>query len=163
MASYNKVTLMGNLTRDPEMRVTPGGTTVTKFGMAVNRKWKDSNGEAREKATFVDIDCFAKPAEIVNEYCKKGDLLLIDGRLELDQWETDAGEKRQKLKVVLENFTLMPRSVQGNAEQAGGRSAAPSRPVGRSAAPSRPVGRQGQPEPEQSSLPDMEAGCDVPF
>lgn len=150
MASYNKVTLLGNLTRDPEQRVTPNGVTITKFGMAVNRKWKDGNGEAREKATFVDVDSFGKPAELISQYCSKGDLLLIDGRLELDQWETESGEKRQKLKIVLENFQLMPRSVQG--ESGGGESR-------RSSPPRR---REEPAAPEQPELPEVDDD-DVPF
>ena len=136
---------MGNLTRDPEQRVTPNGVTIAKFGMAVNRKWKDANGEAREKATFVDIDAFGKPAEIIGQYCSKGDLLLIDGRLELDQWETESGEKRQKLKVVLENFQLMPRSVQGDP---GG-----NKEFRRSSTTSR---RGEESSAEQPDLPDIE-------
>tara|TARA_R100000234_G_scaffold5502_1_gene3924 strand:+ start:1573 stop:1938 length:366 start_codon:yes stop_codon:yes gene_type:complete len=107
MSSFNKVILMGNLTRDPELRYTPKGTAVAKIGIAVNRVWSDANGEQQEEVTFVDIDAFGKQAETIGKYFRKGKPILVEGRLKLDQWEKD-GEKRSKLGVVLDKFTFLP-------------------------------------------------------
>lgn len=108
MASFNKVILLGNLTRDPELRVPAStGNAICKLGMAVNRRYSTRDGEQREETTFVDIDAFGKPAEILAKYCSKGSGLLVEGRLKLDQWETQAGDKRSKLTVVLENFQFV--------------------------------------------------------
>lgn len=112
-ASFNKVILLGNLTRDPELRVTPGGLSICKFGLAVNRRYTTKEGEQREEATFVDIDSFGKQAEVIAKYCTKGSSIMVEGRLKLDQWESPQGEKRSKLGVVAENFTFTggsPRS-----------------------------------------------------
>jgi len=107
MASYNKVILMGNLTRDPELRVTPKGTSVCQIGLAVNRTYRDSDGNNREDVTFVDIDAFGKQAEVVAKYMNKGRPILVEGRLQLDSWESKTGEKRNKLKVILESFQFV--------------------------------------------------------
>ena len=116
MASYNKVILMGNLTRDPELRVTPKGTSVCQLGLAVNRTYRDSDGNNREDVTFVDIDVFGRQAEVVAKYMSKGKPILVEGRLQLDSWESKTGEKRNKLKVVLENFQFVgSRSDSGDA------------------------------------------------
>ena len=101
MASYNKVLLMGNLTRDPELRSTQGGTAVCKFGMAVNRKYKD-----KEETTFVDLTAWGRVAEVVHEYCTKGSPLFVDGRLEYSTWQKD-GETHSKLSVIAESVQLM--------------------------------------------------------
>ena len=107
MASYNKVILMGNLTRDPELRATTKGTSVCQIGLAVNRTYRDSDGNNREDVTFVDIDAFGKQAEVVAKYMSKGRPILIEGRLHLDSWESKTGEKRNKLKVILESFQFV--------------------------------------------------------
>lgn len=107
MSSFNKVILLGNLTRDPETRTTPGGTTVAKLGLAVNRKFTTRDGATREEVTFVDIDAFGKMAEIIQKHCIKGKQLMVEGRLKLDQWETSDGQKRQKLSVMLESFQFV--------------------------------------------------------
>ena len=107
MANFNKVYLMGNLTRDPEVRTTPTGLKIAKLGLAVNRRYKTRDDEAREETTFVDMDAFGNQAEILERYCKKGSPLFIEGRLRLDQWESNAGEKRSKLSVVVENFQFL--------------------------------------------------------
>lgn len=107
-ASYNKVFLMGNLTRDPETRVTPGGLTITKLGLAVNRRYRTKEGEQREETTFVDIDAFGAQAETIQKYCTKGSGLFVEGRLRLDQWQDKtSGENRSKLGVVLDNFQFI--------------------------------------------------------
>jgi single-strand DNA-binding protein len=107
MASFNKVILLGNLTRDPETRVTANGNTICKLGMAVSRVYSTKDGERREETTFVDIDAFGKQAEVITKYMRKGRPLMVEGRLKLDQWESNDGQKRQKLGVVLENFQFI--------------------------------------------------------
>jgi single-strand DNA-binding protein len=108
MASYNKVLLLGNLTRDPEMRVTPKGTAVCQFGLAVNRQFKDDSGQMREEVTFVDLEAWGKQAETIAKYMTKGRPLFVEGRLKFDQWDDKAtGQKRSKLKVVVENFQFI--------------------------------------------------------
>ena len=107
MASFNKVILMGNLTRDPELRQTPAGKNVTQLGIAVSRKFKDLEDNEREETTFVDVDAFGKTAEVICKYFSKGKPILVEGRLKLDSWETNNGEKRNKLKVILESFQFV--------------------------------------------------------
>lgn len=109
MASFNKVILVGNLTRDPEVRYTPSGTAVSDIGLAVNRTWFDKNTNSkREEVTFVDITLWGRQAEVAGEYLSKGRPVLIEGRLQLDQWEDrETGQKRSKLKVVGENMTML--------------------------------------------------------
>ena len=106
MASYNKVLLIGNLTRDPEIRYTTGGMAVTDIGLAVNRYWMDKgSNERKEETTFVDVTLWGRQAEIAGEYLAKGRPVLIEGRLQLDQWEDrESGQKRSKLKVVGESM-----------------------------------------------------------
>lgn len=116
MASFNKVILLGNLTRDPETRVTANGNTICKLGMAVSRVYSTRDGERKEETTFVDIDAFGKQAEVITKYMRKGRPLMVEGRLKLDQWETNDGQKRSKLGVVLENFQF----VGGRDDNGGG-------------------------------------------
>lgn len=118
MASFNKVILLGNLTRDPETRVTANGNTICKLGMAVSRVYSTREGERKEETTFVDIDAFGKQAEVITKYMRKGRPLMVEGRLKLDQWETNEGQKRSKLGVVLENFQF----VGGRDDNEGGAS-----------------------------------------
>jgi single-strand DNA-binding protein len=117
-SSFNRVILVGNLTRDPELRYTPSGTPVCDIGLAVNDRRKNPNGEWVEETTFVDITLWARTAEVASEYLGKGSQVLIEGRLKLDSWETD-GQKRSKLKVVGERLQMLgaPRGGGG-----GGRS-----------------------------------------
>lgn len=107
MASLNKVFLMGNLTRDPELRYTPQGTAVVAFGMAINRKWTSPTGEAKEEVCFVDVSMFGRRAEVISEYFSKGNPILVEGRLQFQQWESKEGQKRNALKVVAENFEFV--------------------------------------------------------
>src|SRR5215471_11095584 len=119
MASFNKVILVGNLTRDPELKYTPKGMAIAKLGMAVNRVWRNDAGESKEEVTFVDIDAFGKQAETISQYLKKGSPLLVEGRLRLDQWDDkQTGQKRSRLGVVLEGFQFLggPRSDAAGAE-----------------------------------------------
>ena len=107
MASFNKVILMGNLTRDPELKFLPSGTPVLKAGIAMNRSFNDRNtGERREEVCFVDLEAFGKTAETMNEYLNKGSAVHIEGRLRYQTWETD-GQKRGKHDVFVERFTFV--------------------------------------------------------
>lgn len=106
MASFNRVVLLGNLTRDIELRFTPGGTPVTEVGLAVNDRRKNQAGEWVEEATFVDITLWGRTAEVASEYLGKGSQVLIEGRLKLDTWETD-GQKRSKLRVIGERMQML--------------------------------------------------------
>jgi single-strand DNA-binding protein len=108
MANFNKVMLLGNITRDPEIKYTPKGTAVTDIGLAINRVYTTDGGEKREDTTFVDVTLWGRTAEIVNQYCKKGSPLFIEGRLQLDSWEDkQTGQKRSKLRVVGEGIQLL--------------------------------------------------------
>jgi single-strand DNA-binding protein len=121
MANLNKVMLMGNITRDPELTYLPSQTPVCEFGLAVNRSWTGQDGVKKEETTFVDCTCFGKTAEVLSKYKKKGDPLFVEGRLKLDQWEAQDGSKRSKMRVVVENFQFLNRgSGQGAGHNAGG-------------------------------------------
>jgi single-strand DNA-binding protein len=104
MAGFSKVFLFGNLTRDPEQRVTTTGLTITKFSVAISRKFKGQDGSQKEEVTFVDVDSFGRQAELIGQSFRKGSPIMVEGRLRLDQWESNTGEKRSKLTVALENF-----------------------------------------------------------
>jgi single-strand DNA-binding protein len=124
MANYNKVILVGNLTRDPELRYTAGGQAVATVGLAVNRKFKTKDGESREDTAFVDCTAWARQAEVLCEYTKKGDPILIEGRLHFHSWEDkETGAKRSKLDVVIENFQFLSRGPGGQRPDAEGSSA----------------------------------------
>jgi single-strand DNA-binding protein len=139
MASFNKVILVGNLTRDPELRYTPKGTAIAKLGIAVNRVWTSESGEKKEETTFVDVDVFGRTAENVAQYLRKGSPLLVEGRLRLDTWEDkQTNQKRSKLSVVAEvvQFLGSPRGgpEAGAAPVAGARPAATAAPAASAAA-----------------------------
>jgi len=160
MASLNSVTLLGNLTRDPELRYTPQGTAVATFGLAVNRRYQQE-GQQKEEVCFVDIVAFGRQAETVNEYLAKGNLALVEGRLQWRSWETPDGQKRSKHEVVANNVQFMPRGSGGASEG--------SYPPARSATQSRP----STPPPESppmggggrydDSFPLPDADDDLPF
>lgn len=108
MSSLNKVFLIGHLTRSPELRVTPKGTAITQFGLAINRKFKDESGAERDETTFVDIEAWGKQGELVAKYLGKGSQCMVEGRLKLDQWEdAETKKKRSRLKVVLDNVQFL--------------------------------------------------------
>jgi len=119
MAYYNKVILMGNLTRDPELKYLPSGAAVADFGLAINRPYTDrESGEKRERVCFVDIQAWERQAEICNQYLSKGSLVLVDGELQYDSWETEDGQKRSRLRVRAFNVQFMPKSIsQGQGGQ----------------------------------------------
>mgnify|MGYP001272392494 CR=1 FL=1 len=107
MASYNRVLLMGNLTRDPELRQTSSNNPVANIGLAVNRSYTTKSGERREEATFIDCEAWGRTAEVMSKYLKKGRPVFVDGRLKLDEWEDREGNRRHKLKVVIEQFQFI--------------------------------------------------------
>lgn len=119
MASFNRVILVGNLTRDPELRHTPSNTPVTEIGLAVNDRRKNANGEWIEETTFVDVTLWSRTAEVASEYLTKGSPVLIEGRLKLDTWESNDGQKRSKLRVVGERMQMLGSKGGGGG---GGRS-----------------------------------------
>jgi single-strand DNA-binding protein len=155
MASFNKVILVGNLTRDPELRYTPKGTAVAKLGLAVNRTYRTESGETKEEVTFVDIDAFGKQAETIGQYLKKGRPILIEGRLKLDQWDDkQTGQKRSRLGVILESFQFLDSGNRADNNPEGQRRAmAPAqRSTNPAAEPAAPAEAEGPP-PEEDDVP----------
>lgn len=112
---FNKVTLVGNLTRDPELRTTSGGRSVCSFSLAVNRTWRNADGEQQEAVDFIDCVAWGKAGEIISQYMKKGRPLLVAGRLQQDTWEQD-GNKRSKIEVVVEDFNFIDGGGGGNSD-----------------------------------------------
>ena len=119
MASFNRVVLVGNITRDPEVRYIPSGTAVVDLGLAVNDRRKTPQGEWVEEATFIDVTLWGRTAEIAGEYLQRGSSVLIEGRLKLDQWEQD-GQKRSKLKVIGERMQMLGGRGDGGGGGGGG-------------------------------------------
>lgn len=151
MPNLNKVMLIGNLTRDPELRRTPRGTAVTQIGLAVNRSWKNDAGEQQEETTFVDVEFFGRTAEVAKEYLAKGRSVYVEGRLKLDQWDDkDTGQKRQKMRVIGETLQMLG----GKPANAGGQ-AAPAPAPGSAARPARPA--------YKAPLDELDDQSDIPF
>lgn len=123
MANFNRVILAGNLTRDPQLSMLPSNTPVCDFGMAVNRKWKSQSGEMRDDTCFVDLRIYGRRAEVLNQYMSKGRPLLVEGRLEYQQWEGKDGAKRSKHIVVVENFQFVDGGQRGGGGGGAARSA----------------------------------------
>lgn len=151
MASYNKVILLGNLTRDPQLRYLPSNMAVCDFGLAVNRRWRDKDGNQKEEACFVDVTAWGRQGETINQYLTKGRAILVEGHLKFDTWTGQDGQKRSKLSVVVENFQF----VGGRGDAPGG--GAPERGV--------PAG-EGRPGPmpppsEPEDVPP--SGDNIPF
>ena len=156
MASLNKVLLIGNLTRDPEVRMMSNGRPVCNFGLALNRSYKDSDGNRKDETTFVDVECFGPRAEAVGRFFSKGRSIFVEGRLKLDQWESKEGEKRSALRVVLDNFEFVDSKQDGPgaAVRSSDNANAPQtdKKVSEPAAP---------PQKESRNDPDLDE--DVPF
>ena len=154
MAGYNKVILLGNLTRDPQLKYLPSNTAVCEFGLAVDRRWRDRDGNQKEEVCFVDISAFGRQGETINQYMSKGRQLLVEGHLRFDSWTSQDGQKRSKLSVVVDNFQF----VGGRGDQAGDGGA----PYERDApAPDRAAERP--PRPAASPEHSAPAGEDIPF
>src|ERR1700722_4775919 len=153
MANLNRVLLIGNLTRDPELRYTPKGTAGTEIGLAVNRVYSGEDGEKKEETTFVDVTLWARQAEIAGQYLKKGRPVFIEGRLQLDTWDDkQTGQKRSRLRVVAENLQLL------GSRQEGEGSTSPSPPPRRSQSVTAPPARPEPRDPDLDAEPD-----DIPF
>ena len=128
MPSYNKVLLMGNLTRDVQLKSLPSGQPVAEIGIAINRKYKTKDGQDREEVTYVDCECWGPRAEVINKYFSKGKPIFIEGRLRLDSWEDKDGQKRSKMRVVIDDFQFVEgRGGGGGAGAADDGGYAPSR------------------------------------
>jgi single-strand DNA-binding protein len=108
MAGFNKVLLLGNLTRDPQLSYTPNQTAVVDFGVATNRRWTGQDGSQREETCFVDCRAFGRMAENINKFFKKGRPIFLEGRLTFDSWTAQDGSKKSKLRFTVENFTFLP-------------------------------------------------------
>jgi len=120
MANYNKVMLMGNLTRDPQLSYTPSQTPVVEFGLAVNRRWKGKDGQSKDETCFVDCQTYGRQAETINKYLTKGSPVFVEGRLTFDSWTAQDGTKRSKHRVMVENFQFLPSGSGRGAEGGGG-------------------------------------------
>ncbi len=152
MANVNKVILIGNLTRDPDVKFTPKGSAVCDLGLAINRFYNTESGERREETTFVDVTLWGKQAELAKEYLKKGRSVYIEGRLQLDTWDDkQSGQKRSKLRVVAETMQFLDRKSGGEDSSAGG---------GEPRTAARPAA--SRPAPSPASAPIDEAD-DIPF
>ena len=157
MPNLNKVMLMGNLTRDPEIKYTPKGMAIANFGIAVNRVWSNEAGEKQEEVTFIDIEMFGRKAEVVGEYFKKGKPIYVEGRLKLDSWDDKtSGQKKSKLKVIGETFEFLGGREGGAG--GGGESGGENRP------PRPAPGKPAPPPKRPPADPDLDAPeDDIPF
>lgn len=166
MANFNKVMLMGNLTRDPEIKYTPKGMAITQLGLAVNRVWSNEAGERQEEVTFIDVEMFGRKAEVAAEYLKKGRPVFIEGRLKLDTWDDKtSGQKRSKLKVVGENMEFIGgREAGGGGREGGGGGSEESGGGGGSSRPFQKSAPRPAP-PKPPTDPDLDAAGDddIPF
>ena len=165
MPNLNKVMLMGNLTRDPEIKYTPKGTAIANFGIAINRVFTPEGGEKREEVTFIDLEAWGRTAEVIGEYFKKGKPIFIEGRLKLDSWDDKTtGKKMSKLRVVVESFEFLgSREGGGGGGEGGGDSggSTQSAPARSSAPPQR---RPPASPPRPPADPDLDVQADdVPF
>jgi single-strand DNA-binding protein len=153
MAGYNKVILIGNLTRDPELRYTPKGVAIAKLSLAMNRTWRNEAGETKEEVTFVDVDAFSRQAETLAQYLKKGSPIMVEGRLKLDQWDDKTtGQKRSRLGVILEGFQFIGSGNRG--EGGGGPPDAPrSRPAVSAPPKAEAAADADGPPPEDDDVP----------
>jgi single-strand DNA-binding protein len=151
MASFNRVILMGNLTRDPEIKYLPSQTVVCNFSLAVNRHWKDAAGEAREEVLFVDCAAFGKTGQTIGESLTKGRPIHVEGRLKFEQWEQEDGQRRSKIRVVVEQFRFVDRKPTANppAERNGR-----GKRRGKAVPPAQPAAVEGE---------LVTAGEDTPF
>lgn len=161
MASFNKVILVGNLTRDPERSYTPKGTAMTKFGLAVNHVYTTESGEKKEEANFFDIVVWGRQAETAAQYLSKGRPVLVEGRLRYESWQNDKGEKRSKIGIVAEKIQFLGGGQRSQSteftEEAGENAGAPSAPR-----PSRSAQRPAA-EPETEAEAPAKEKDDIPF
>jgi single-strand DNA-binding protein len=173
MPNLNRVMLMGNLTRDPELRYLPSNMPVVALGLAINRRWKNQQGEQQEEVTFVDCEAFGRTAEVINQYLKKGRPIFIEGRLKLDQWQDKEGNKRAKMKVIVEGFEFIDAkpgaggsggSGPSGSEGYGDGEGAPARPAPTRRPPGSPAPSSGGPAaPPAGEMHNQVDEEDIPF
>lgn len=149
-ASLNKVLLMGNLTRDPEVKYTPKGTAVGDLAIAINDSYKAQDGTIKETVTYVDIEVWGRQAETCKQYLTKGRPVFVEGQLRLDQWETPQGEKKSRLKVRADRVQFLGSPSGGGASRSGGSSSAEP---ARSARPASSVSEDMPPPPSDDDIP----------
>ncbi len=152
----NKALIYGNLTRDPEMKALPSGASVTSFGVATNRTWKDKNGVKQESVDFHNVVAFGKLAEVLHQYCKKGSPIFIDGRIQTRSWDDKEGKKQYRTEIIVENFQFGPKSGGAAAGFSGGASGASAPAKGKAGAPKEEMPTIDY--PEEDINPD-----DIPF
>ena len=157
MASLNKVLLIGNLTRDPDVKMLSSGRPVCNFVLALNRNYKDGEGNRKEEVTFVDVECYGPRAEAVGRFFTKGRSIFVEGRLKLDQWESKEVEKRSAIRVVLDNFEF----VDSKQESAGMSERQPMTNSATTVDTATDSSPSVSPNPSVKSDPDLDE--DVPF
>ncbi len=148
MASYNRVILAGNLTRDPQLSYTPSNTALCEFGMATNRRWRDRDGNQKDEVCYVDLNAYGRTGETINQYMRKGRAILVEGRLRFRQWTNKEGQNRSKLDVLVENFSFLDSGGGG-----GGGSRPAARPAQAEAAEEAPPAEEYVPPPENPEIP----------
>jgi single-strand DNA-binding protein len=159
MASFNRVILVGNLTRDPQLSYTPSNTPVCEFGLAMNRRYRDRDGNQKEEVCYVDVNAYGRTAETINQYMRKGRPILVEGRLRYRQWTNKEGQNRSKLDVTVDTFSFLDSGGGGAGGGAGGAGAAGgNRPAARPAPSS--VADDGPPADDAGPPPD---DADIPF
>ena len=165
MAGFNRVILMGNLTRDPELKYLPNNTAVCDLGLAVNHKWRDREGNQREEVCFVDLSVFGRQAETMNQYMSKGRPILIEGRLRYDTWTGQDGQKRSKHSVIVDNFKFVGSRESGGQSQGGGYSRGPGGHDQSGPGGPAPAGPGGDAGVADAAPPDVAppSGSDIPF
>ncbi len=163
MANYNKVLLIGNLTRDPQLSYTPSQTPVVDFGLATNRRWTAQDGNQREETCFVDCRSFGKQAETINKYLTKGRSVFVEGRLTFDSWTAQDGSKRSRLRVTVETFQFMSQGGGGGAAGGGGDDAGARSYGGNSAPAAAPAPRPAPEAPMASDGPGAMPHDEIPF
>ncbi|CAA6809562.1 MAG: Single-stranded DNA-binding protein [uncultured Sulfurovum sp.] len=173
---YNKVVLVGNLTRDVEIRYSQSGGAIGNVGIATSRKWKSQTGEQKDEVMFIDLTFFGRTAEIANQYLRKGSKVLVDGRLQLQQWTAQDGSKRSKHAIIVENLQMLdskadaqnPNNNNGYSEQASpnnyGQPQEKQSGYGQPQAPQQPAYQQPQAPQQQPSVPEIDIDDDeIPF
>jgi single-strand DNA-binding protein len=155
MASFNRVILAGNLTRDPQLSYTPSNVPVCEIGLATNRRFRDKDGNQRDEVCFVDLQAYGRTAETINQYFQKGKPILVEGRLRFREWTNQQGQKRNKLDVVVENFSFIDS---GGGQQNGGQG---GQSRGGYRHPAQSQQQEPEPGPYDDGPPPVDA--DIPF
>jgi len=170
MASYNRVILVGNLTRDPELSILPSQTPVVEFGLAMNRRWRGQDGQQREETCFIDCRAYGRQAQTIKQYLSKGRQTLVEGRLQFDRWEGQDGQRRSKHRVIVDRCQFLgsaPSSARGAeapyGSQAQPQQAAPARQAPAPAPAPQNLPQDNAPPPPNYPEDDFGGGEDIPF